>query len=81
MAGKDALKKAVDLALADGWDEAHAIAQSDEADPLFCWLHACLHKIAGDSGNSRYWYRRAGRQFEDFSDSKSELEAIRAAAG
>ena len=60
MAGADDLKRAVDLALAGDWDGAHAIAQGDESDVLFCWLHACLHKIEGDTGNSRYWYRRAG---------------------
>jgi len=46
---------------------------------FFCWLHACLHKIEGDSGNSRYWYAKAHRSFDDFTDPKSELEAIRAA--
>lgn len=79
MASTDDLKHAVDLALAGDWDSAHAVAQRDEADPLYCWLHACLHKMEGDAGNSRYWYRKAGRRFEDFPDPKSELEAIRVA--
>jgi len=78
MARADDLKRAIDFALAGAWDDAHAIAQRDETDPIFCWLHACLHKIEGDSGNSRYWYRKAGRRFEDFSEPKVELEAIRA---
>ena len=72
------LKRAVELALAGDWDGAHAIAQGDESDPLFCWLHACLHKIQGDTGNSRYWYAKAGRRFDDFADATAELQAIRA---
>jgi hypothetical protein len=74
------LKHAVDLALAGDWDGAHAIAQRDDGDPMSCWLHACLHKIEGDSGNARYWYRRSGgHAFEAFTDVGSELAAIRAA--
>ena len=49
MASSDDLKRAVELALAGDWDGAHAIAQGDESDPIFCWLHACLHKIQGDT--------------------------------
>ena len=76
MANPQDLKRAVDLAVAGDWDGAHAIAQVDETDPLSCWLHACLHKIEDDGGNSRYWYARAGRRFEDFPDSATELKAI-----
>jgi hypothetical protein len=79
MASADDLKRAVDLALGGDWDGAHAIAQSDESDPLFCWLHACLHRIEGDTGNSRYWYAKAGRRSDAFADAKTELQAIRAA--
>jgi hypothetical protein len=71
--------RAVDLALAGDWDGAHAIAQADEQDATACWLHAVLHKIEGDDWNSRYWYRRTDRRFEDFKDSQAELAAIRAA--
>lgn len=70
--------RAVDLALAGDWDGAHGIAQADERDAAACWLHAVLHKIEGDDWNSRYWYRRASRRFEDFADPKAELAAIRA---
>ena len=79
MAGADDLKRVVDLALAGDWDGAHAIAQRDTSDVLFCWLHACLHKIEGDRSNSRYWYARAGRRFDAFADPQAELQAIRAA--
>lgn len=77
MAGTDDLKRAVDLALSGDWDEAHAIAQRDETDAYFCWLHACLHKMEGDDANSRYWYARAGRGFASFADPRAELIAIR----
>lgn len=79
MASKDDLKHAIDLALAGDWDGAHTVAQRDEADPLYCWLHACLHKMEGDAGNSHYWYRKAGHRFEDFADPVIELQSIRAA--
>lgn len=75
------LLKAVDLALAGKWDAAHAIVQDYEADRTAAWIHAVLHKIEGDSGNSGYWYRRAGRM-EHFGDEpRAELEAIRREVG
>lgn len=77
-ASREALIRAVDLALAGDWDGAHAIAQADEEDAASCWLHAVLHRIEGDDWNSRYWYRRAGRRFEDFAEADAELKAIRA---
>lgn len=79
MASRENLIRAVDLAAAGDWNGAHEIAQLDESYPISCWLHACLHRIEGDSGNARYWYSRAGRTFEDFPDAKAELAAIRAA--
>jgi hypothetical protein len=45
----------------DGWEKAHAIAQSAEGDPSHDWVHALVHRIEGDDGNARYWYRRAGK--------------------
>ncbi len=77
-AARGTLIRAVDFALAGDWKGAHAIAQADEQDATACWIHAVLHKIEGDGWNSRYWYRRAGRHFEDFADPKAELAAIRA---
>lgn len=79
MARREDIDRAAAFALSGEWDKAHEIAQQDESDPLSCWLHACLHKIEGDAGNSRYWYRRAGRAYEDFADSTDELRAIRTA--
>lgn len=58
---KDDLLKAIELALAGEWDAAHRIVQKFEGDATASWIHAALHKIEGDMGNSRYWYHRAGR--------------------
>ena len=76
---KAELKAAVDAALADDWRRAHMIVQRYEDDPLACWIHAVLHKIEGDAANSRYWYARTDRRYEDFADPKAELAAIRQA--
>jgi hypothetical protein len=78
MANRNDLTRAIDLALADDRDGAHKIVQEDEADATSCWIHAVLHKIEGDAGNSRYWYRRAGQSYEAYTDAKAELAAIRA---
>ena len=70
------LKTAVLAALAGDWHAAHNIAQ-DYSDATACWLHAVLHKIQGDEGNSRYWYARAGdKQFEDYADANIELRVL-----
>ena len=74
----DRREGAIDLALAGDWDGAHRIVQEMD-DPEACWIHAILHKIEGDAGNSRYWYARSGgRRYEDTNDSRAELEAVRA---
>jgi hypothetical protein len=47
--------------LAQGdFDGAHAIVQ-DDPSPEAAWVHAHLHRVEGDLGNARYWYRRSGR--------------------
>ena len=78
MPAREDLVRAVDLALAGEWTAAHAIAQQDETDPTFCWMHAVLHKIEGDAENARYWYRLAGQAYEAYADPKAELAAIKA---
>ncbi|MBI1364787.1 MAG: hypothetical protein GC153_02355 [Alphaproteobacteria bacterium] len=75
--GRIDLMRAVDLALAGEWDGAHKIVQQDESGEAACWIHAVLHKIEGDETNSRYWYRRTGRAYEDYPDAKAELAAIK----
>ena len=77
-ARRTALIRAVDAALAGRWDEAHDTAQRFEGDAVADWLHALLHKIEGDAGNSRYWYRRGVHSYDAFSDPSAELAAIRA---
>jgi hypothetical protein len=78
MADRQDLIRAVDLAVSGDWDGAHAIVQQDEDDATSCWIHAVLHKIEGDAGNSRYWYRRAGQSYEAYADAQAELGAIKA---
>ena len=40
------------------WTRAHEIAQ-DLPGPDGSWVHAYLHRVEGDNGNARYWYRQA----------------------
>ncbi|MGI9177199.1 MAG: hypothetical protein ACR2IT_05015 [Pirellulales bacterium] len=77
MTTSEELAAAVDLALAHSWDEAHEIAQRYEGDAAADWLHAVLHKIEGDAGNSRYWYRRCGKLDRAGDDAALELAAIK----
>lgn len=79
MADGQTLIDGIELAIAGRWAEAHTIAQMDEDDRNFCWLHACLHKIEGDEANARYWYRRAGHSYEEYADPKAELASLKAA--
>lgn len=46
------------------WDKAHSIVQQIPTK-LGSWVHAYLHRVEGDLGNARYWYRRAGRKESD----------------
>ncbi len=76
-ATNDDLLRAVELALADKWDAAHELVQQYD-DATAAWIHAVLHKIEGDHGNSRYWYRRADRMDHVNDEPRAELAAIRA---
>ena len=75
---KTELIRAIDLALGGQWDDSHGIVQQFDSDRTASWIHAVLHKIEGDRGNSLYWYRRAGK--ESFADREpmDELRTIRA---
>ena len=73
----DDLRRAVEFALADKWDAAHQIVQQYD-DGIAAWIHAVLHKIEGDSGNARYWYRRADRMDHVEDEPHAELAAIKA---
>ena len=52
--------RALWLAKAGRWDDAHNIAQEIHT-PDGSWIHALLHLIEGDTGNAGYWFARAGR--------------------
>lgn len=71
------LKQAVVLALKGDWDASHVIVQDYNTHDA-CWIHAVLHKIEGDAWNSRYWYARTSKQYEDYADTTEELKAIQA---
>ena len=73
------LLRAVQLAESGEWSAAHDLAQQHEGDPNADWIHAVLHKIEGDGGNSRYWYARAGRPADFSKDPASEWAEIRSA--
>jgi hypothetical protein len=77
-APKEDLLRAIELALAGEWDDAHQLVQQYEDDATAAWIHAVLHKIEGDLGNARYWYRRADRLDRVADEPCAELAAIRA---
>jgi hypothetical protein len=77
-APKDQLLRAVELALSRDWDVAHSLVQQYEEDAMAAWIHAVLHKIEGDSGNARYWYRRADRMDRVEDEPGAELADIEA---
>ena len=72
------LNEAVDAALVGNWTLAHDIVK-DYEDPFSCWIHAVLHKIEGEAGNSRYWYAQTTNSFEGYADPREELMAIKRA--
>ncbi len=74
----DDLLRAVELALAGKWDAAHQLVQQYEDDATAAWIHAVLHKMEGDLGNARYWYRRADRMDRVADQPRAELAAIHA---
>ena len=74
----DDLLRAIELALAGDWDVAHQLVQQHESDATAAWIHAVLHKMEGDPGNARYWYRRAGQLDHVDDEPRAELTAIQA---
>lgn len=75
---KTDLRDAVSAALTGDWERAHRIVQRHEDDPLACWIHALVHKVEGDAGNSRYWYSQTTHSYGEFADTEQELAAIKA---
>ncbi len=68
---------AIDLAIEGQWDASHRIVQRRD-DRTAAWIHAVLHKIEGDLGNSRYWYVRAEKVECADREPFAELREIRA---
>ena len=65
--------KALDLTREGSCDESHKIIQQ-YSDKLSCLIHAYLHRVEGNIGNAKYWYKRAG---EDMSNNNLEEELNR----
>jgi hypothetical protein len=78
---REALRDAVDVALGGDWERAHLVAQDHEDDALANWLHAICHRMEGDEGNARYWYRRCGRELRPAVTPAAELAELKAALG
>jgi hypothetical protein len=55
------------------WDAAHRIAQADSSEQG-SWLHGIVHMAEPDEGNSRYWYRMAGRSFPGMTALEAEKD-------
>jgi hypothetical protein len=72
------LLRGLDLLESGDWNGAHVIAQADPS-ALGSWLHGIVHMVEPDQGNSRYWYRRAGRPFPGMESAASEFTVIRTA--
>lgn len=66
--------RALWLAHRGEWDQAHAIAQSEDTRDG-AWIHAYLHRLEGDTSNANYWYHRAGRPTQSGAF-KAEWETI-----
>lgn len=72
------LLQAVEQALAGDWQAAHRIVQAHEGDATAAWIHAVVHRMEGDLGNARYWYRRCRRELRPELATDAELREIRA---
>ena len=58
------------------WQAAHEIVQKHEDDALACWAHGIVHRMEGDDGNARYWYRLADRPYSTRTTIPEEIEAL-----
>ncbi len=57
------------------WDKAHDVLQEEDSKET-AWVHGYLHKIEGDIGNAKYWYRQAGRRWREDIGLEEELEEM-----
>jgi len=76
-ASNNELLQAVEFAIAGKWDAAHGLVQQYDDDAMAAWIHAVIHKVEGDAGNSRYWYRHADRLDRVDDEPLAELAVIR----
>lgn len=76
---RDRLRQAVERALDGDWQAAHVIVQEHDTDELAAWIHAVVHRMEGDTGNARHWYRRCGRELRENVSTRAELQEIQAA--
>ncbi len=67
--------KAIWYELQGNWNKAHQTVQNMSTVHAK-WIHAYLHRKEGDIGNSKYWYRAAGKEYPGNIDFNKELEAI-----
>jgi len=75
------LRKAIQFLESGDWQAAHAIVQEDEDSRLFCWAHGIVHIMEGDRSNACYWYRKAGRPFDQGTAAAEEIKALKAEIG
>jgi len=71
------LVEAVEHALAGEWQRAHLIVQEHDSDRIANWIHAVVHRMEGNLGNARYWYKRCGHTLRDDVSIEAELQEIR----
>ena len=57
------------------WDAAHRVAQADPSD-LGDPMRGIVHMAEPDEGNSRDWYRMAGRAFPGMAALDAEMAAF-----
>lgn len=70
------IARALHLLEGGDWRGAHEIVQADEDSATACWAHGIVHLMEGDAANARYWYRKAGRPFNQ--DVPAEIAALSA---
>jgi hypothetical protein len=75
------LRDAVAHARAGDWQKAHVIVQDHEGDSIANWIHAIVHRMEGDLGNARYWYRRSGHSLRPELSTAAELDEVAAELG
>lgn len=61
---RDEINQAI-LELEKGnWTNAHELAQNNEGNSFFDFMHAICHRLEGDQWNAGYWYRRCNKDIK-----------------